>query len=165
MNANSAYPRVVDIVADKYDHTQHAPMYWLVLLPAIVIAAIAIIVPNDIYVAIPMLLVSGVLVATAMSFRWLRVVDEGTHLAMRFGPLPLLRKRILYANIVAAVRDRSSIIDGWGMHWLPGRGWTYNLSGFDCVRLTLKGGGTARIGTDDPDGLTQFLQQKLREIE
>ncbi len=165
MNATPARSNFDNISAGEYDHTQHAPMYWLILLPALITALIAVTVSKEAHIVIPMLLLSGVLAITAMSFRWLRVVDEATHVAMRFGPLPLLRKRIPYADIVTAVRDRSSVIDGWGMHWVPGRGSTYNLCGFDCVRLTLKDGRTARIGTDDPEGLSRFLQQKLRGMK
>jgi hypothetical protein len=47
---------------------------------------------------------------------------------------------------------------------VPGRGWTYNLWGFDCVRLTFKNGRTVRVGTDDPIGLAAFLQPKLGVI-
>lgn len=56
-------------------------------------------------------------------------------------------------------RARSKLIDGWGVHWLPGRGWTFNLWGRDCVE-----GNTARrrlrIGTDDPEGLANFLTER-----
>ena len=62
---------------------------------------------------------------------------------------------------MAAEPDRSNVIDGWGIHWVPGRGWTYNLWGFDCVRLTLAGGRTIRVGTDDPRSLAQFVQTRI----
>jgi hypothetical protein len=105
-----------------------------------------------------------VTLGAAFSFRNLRIVDEGDAVAIRFGPLPTFRKRVAYADIATAERDRSSIADGWGIHWVPGRGWTYNLWGFDCVRMTLRNGKTMRIGTDDPDGLSNFLQQKVRAV-
>ena len=34
---------------------------------------------------------------------------------------------------------------------MPGRGWTYNLWGFDCVKLTL-GRKIIRVGTNDAEG-------------
>ena len=55
---------------------------------------------------------------------------------------------------------RSSLLDGWGIHYFPGRGWTYNLWGFDCVVLRMKKK-TLRVGTDDPDGLLEFLQSRV----
>jgi hypothetical protein len=143
----------------EYEHTQWAPMCWIVLLPPLAVLLIAgILVGGD--VVIPFLLVGLLLTATAFSFRSLRVVDEGDALAIRFGPIPLFRKRIPYAELQAAERDRSSVVDGWGIHFVPGRGWTYNLWGFDCVRLTLTGDRTIRVGTDDPVGFARFLQQK-----
>lgn len=143
----------------EYEHTQWAPMCWMILLPGLAVLLIAGVLSNDAVIA-PLMLVGVVLVVTAFSFRSLRVVDEGDVLAIRFGPIPLFRKRIPYADIQAAERDRSSIVDGWGIHWVPGRGWTYNLWGFDCVRLTLTRGRTVRVGTDDPDGLARFLNEK-----
>jgi hypothetical protein len=55
---------------------------------------------------------------------------------------------------------RSSWIDGWGIHYIPGRGMTYNLWGFDCVEIDMNGR-TVRVGTDDPEGLTDFLKGRI----
>ena len=51
------------------------------------------------------------------------------------------------------------IIDGWGIHYFPGRGWTYNIWGFDCVKLTL-GRKIIRVGTDDAEGLAKVIREK-----
>jgi len=58
--------------------------------------------------------------------------------------------------------DRTRFIDGWGIHWIPWRGWTYNLWGFRCVRLKHLGR-TIRIGTDDPEGLRDYLADRVRK--
>ena len=58
--------------------------------------------------------------------------------------------------------DRSRVLDGWGIHWLPVRGWIYNVSGFDCVAITTRRG-RLRVGTDDPGGLATFLQRKIAD--
>jgi len=144
----------------EYDHTQWAPMYWLLLLPALTALSVAVVQSGRPQVVWPMLIVGGILMATAFSFRFLRAVDVGQHLAIRYGPIPLFRKRIAYADIRAATPDKTSMIDGWGIHWVPGRGWTYNLWGFDCVRLDLAGGKVIRVGTDDPRGLAEFTQRR-----
>ena len=86
--------------------------------------------------------------------------DEGDRLALRFGPLPLLRKMIRYADITSVEIGRTKIIDGWGMHHVPGRGWTYNLWGFACVKLTL-GRKIIRVGTDDADELAKIIREKM----
>jgi hypothetical protein len=102
-----------------------------------------------------------VLVVFAMSFHTMTVRDEGDALLIRFGPLPLLGTRIRYAEITSVEPGQTSLIDGWGIHYIPCRGWTYNLWGFGCARLQL-GNRVVRIGTDDVDNLVRFLRHKVR---
>jgi hypothetical protein len=147
----------------EYEHTQWAPMYWLLLAPALLMLLLAAAFSQQEDVALIMLAASAFLACMAYSFRSLRVVDEGDSLAIRYGTLPVFRKRIRYADIQAATHDRTSVVDGWGIHWVPCRGWTFNLWGFDCTRLILTSGRTIRIGTDDPHGLVQFLNRKLSQ--
>jgi len=149
----------------EYEHTQWAPLYWVMLAPVLVLMVVAILVGVASEALLGMFAVASIIVLTAFSFRQLLVRDEGDVLALRFGPIPLFRKRIAYADIAAAERDMSTVFDGWGIHWVPGRGWTYNLWGFDCVRVTLKNGRTIRVGTDDPEALARFLQEKVRSSQ
>jgi len=105
---------------------------------------------------------SGILMLfSAMSFQTLTVLDDGDALRIQFGPLPLLRKSIPYADIDTVARGRTSLIEGWGIHLSPGGGWTWNLWGFDCVDVRLKNGRRTRIGTDDPTGLAEFLKARI----
>jgi hypothetical protein len=154
--SNLATDKLFTAHQPEYDHTQSAPLYWTAVAVALVMLFVAILA-ND-RQATAALLLAGVLIMTlSLTFRSLRVVDEGDALAIRFGPLPLWRRRIRYERIASVAEDRTSLVDGWGIHWVPGRGWTYNLWGFDCVRLTLTNDSTVRIGTDDPEGLAKFL--------
>ncbi len=68
-------------------------------------------------------------------------------------------KTIRYADITGVEVGRTSILDGWGIHFIPGRGWTYNLWGFACVKLTL-GRKIIRVGTDDAEGLARVIREK-----
>jgi hypothetical protein len=145
-----------------YDHTQWGPACWLILAPAIVLLPIIALVVGDPGATLAIILTAAILLTTAFSFRSLRIVDEGDKLALRYGPLPIFHKRFAYSGISAAERDRSSAIDGWGIHWVPGRGWTYNIWGLDCVRLTLTSNHIVRIGTDNPEGLEKFLKERIR---
>lgn len=52
-------------------------------------------------------------------------------------------------------------MDGWGIHYILGRGWTYNLWGFGCVKLTL-GRKVVRVGSDDVENLVEFLKAKTQ---
>jgi hypothetical protein len=148
----------------EYDHNQVAPMYWLVLLPAVLLPVVGIVLRDENSALLPVFLAVGsVLTVLAFSFRQLHISDEGHRLAICFGPMPLFRKRLAYADLASVNPDKTSWVDGWGIHWIPFRGWTYNLWGFGCVRLTLRDGRTIRVGTDDPDGLAQFLKEKIRQ--
>jgi len=95
-------------------------------------------------------------------FRTLTVRDGGDALQIRFGPIPLFQRRVPYALIDAVRPGRSTLMDGWGVHWAPGRGWTWNLWGRDCVECSCAGK-TLRIGSDDCAELTRFLSGLLAE--
>jgi hypothetical protein len=141
-----------------YEHTQSGRWHYLLMAVAAVSLAAAWYMPDPTG-RFALAAVAAAVVLVALMFMNLTVRDEGERLALRFGLLPLLRKSIAYADISAAEPDRSKVIDGWGIHWVLGRGWTYNIWGFDCVRLTVKGR-TIRIGTDDRDALLAFLRGK-----
>jgi len=84
-----------------------------------------------------LVMAAAILALCGLAFGSLTIRDEGEYLAIRFGPLPVLCKRIRYADITGVETGRTKLIDGWGIHYMPGRGWTYNLWGYDCVKLTL----------------------------
>jgi len=96
----------------------------------------------------------------AASFHQLTVADQSDYLAIRFGPLPLFRKRIFYDDIREVKKGRTTFLDGWGIHWSPWGGWVWNIWGRDCVVIRLKRG-IIRVGTDDPDGLADFLKNRI----
>ncbi len=100
------------------------------------------------------------LIFSALMFTNMTVRDDGEFLAIRYGLLPVFRHRIRFADISSVEPGRTSIIDGWGIHWLPARGWTYNLWGFQCVKLTVAGR-IVRVGSDDVDNLVEFLSDKV----
>ena len=87
------------------------------------------------------------------------IEDRGEVLRLRYGPIPLFRFRFRYDDISSVDTDRSDLIDGLGVHYIPTRGWIYNLWGFDCVRVTYRGR-RVRIGTDDVEGLAALLRKK-----
>ena len=103
-----------------------------------------------------------VIVLVGTMFGYLRVWDDGDRLMVRYGPLPVFHAKIPYADMTAVEPDRSSLIDGWGIHYVPGRGWTYNLWGLDCVKI-MRGDRITRIGTDDRENLAAFLQSRIGE--
>lgn len=148
------------ITEPQYEHTQKG---WVdvTLYAGALAALVGVWFSRDDRPEMIILCVAACLmVLLGLCFKTLTVRDEGEHLAVRFGPLRVFRTCIPYAQMTAVKTARSSVLDGWGIHWMPGKGWIYNLWGFDCVSITL-GRKTVRIGTDDPQGLTEFLITKI----
>ena len=146
----------------KYEHVQRAPLHLLlhVIAASLIVAAWSSM--GELWVAALMTGMAVLFSLLGFMFAHLSVCDLGDSLFIQYGPLPLFGTSVKYSDIASVAQGRSALIDGWGIHWIPGRGWTFNLWGFDCVELDLNGR-MLRIGTDDPVELTRFL--KLRTSE
>ncbi len=143
-----------------YNHTQKAPLH-LIFYPIVVALLVLAWVGRDQQpVVLTTLGVAATLVLVALMFKQLAVRDEGEQLAIRYGPFPVFRKLIPYSSITSVEQGRSSILDGWGIHWIPGRGFTYNLWGFDCAILMVEGR-IHRVGSDDAENLVAFLRERV----
>src|SRR5581483_5613980 len=96
-----------------YHHTQKAP--WALLIAAVGVASIlgAVLIWH-VPTAPVALAVAGVgMLVLATAFRQLTVTDEGDHLLVAFGPLPLFTKRICYADIRSVEVGRTWLVEGW----------------------------------------------------
>lgn len=144
----------------RYRHTQRGRFHYLLWLGGAAGIAAAF-VARDPLVAAAVGTAACLLVLTGFCFAQLSVEDEGARLSVRYGPIPLLGRSIRFADIRSVRRARSRWFDGFGIHWLPGRGWTWNLHGFDCVELELAGEKRLRIGSDDADALAEHLARRL----
>lgn len=146
----------------QYKHTQTAPLFLLLAAVGIGMLVAAWLTPEP---TIQIILVScgGLMFVLALSARQLTVSDEYDRLLISFGPLPLFRRRILYASITSVERSRTTLAEGWGIHLSPGGGWVWNLWGFDCVDVYFEEGRRLRIGTDDPEGLESFLKERVAQ--
>jgi hypothetical protein len=146
----------------SYNHQQTGKLHLILLAPVVIL-----LVPMWLLRASPMAVMEPVavilvLVLIAACFQYLVIRDEGSCLALRYGPFPLFSKRFPYSQMTAADPDRSTLLDGWGIHYMPGRGWIYNLWGCDCVKVQM-GRKVVRIGTDDVAGLVEFLRSKIEK--
>ncbi|MCS7239551.1 MAG: hypothetical protein NZ899_14990 [Thermoguttaceae bacterium] len=145
-----------------YEHTQYGYWHLVILAAGALMLATALSTPVSQRPEAYGLAAGGaILCVVALGFQRLTIRDEGETLSVRFGPLPLMGTRIRYSDIESVERGRTTVLDGWGIHWFPGRGVTVNIWGFDCVKLKTKKGRVIRLGTDDPDGLCAFLRTKL----
>jgi hypothetical protein len=85
-------------------------------------------------------------------------IDEDS-LHLRFGP-GLIRKKISLQDIESHRMEKNHWYYGWGIRRMP-HGWLWNVSGLHAVELLLRDGRKFRVGTDDPEGLTQALHHAL----
>jgi hypothetical protein len=143
-----------------YEHTQKGHLDSLLLGAVFAMSAAAVFLHAIAPAFYIMIASAAVIFLAALAFGHMTVAGDDDGLIIRYGPLPLFRKRIPYEKITGAKRARTSWVDGWGIHYVPGRGWTYNLWGFECVELQLDKK-KLRIGSDDPDGLLSFLQSRI----
>ncbi len=147
-----------------YSHTQHAPLCLISYGSALASTALGWMVGETpgLYIAGSAGLLFAIL---ATAIHHLTVQDQGEVLAIRFGPVPLFRRSVRYADIKSVDVGRTLILDGWGIHMSIRGGWVWNLWGRDCVVIHFKTGGVLRIGTDDAEALPAFLDGKTRERE
>ena len=52
---------------------------------------------------------------------------------------------------------------GFGIHWVPGQYWVWNVSGRRGVELSLKSGERFRLGTDEPEALMRALKSNKKK--
>jgi hypothetical protein len=143
-----------------YRHTQTGS-FGLIIWPLVAFElGMAWYVSDHLWIAVLLICTASVSAIIALAFRTLTIQDEGDFVGICYGPQPLVYKRIAYDQIDRAERSRSRWIDGWGVHWVPGRGWTYNIWGFDCVTLTM-GKRTVRVGSDDAESLLAMISEKI----
>ena len=142
-----------------YSHTQWAPICLILYGFAIYCIALGWFIGDTLgmYVAGGVGLLLGSL---APCFHHLTVQDQGEVLGIQFGPIPLFRRIVRYADIKMVEVGRTLILDGWGIHLSIRGGWVWNLWGRDCVVIHLKKG-VLRIGTDDAVNLAEFLTTKI----
>ncbi|GAB4132801.1 hypothetical protein [Thermopirellula anaerolimosa] len=146
-----------------YSRTQWGRWYLLIPFPAVLITVIEAIAPGPPLPWWVYTITTGIMAAAILSFCSLTIRDEGDVLRIRFGPIPLLRMRIRYADIVSAEPDRTSFLDGWGLHYNAFKGTIVNVWGYDCVRIQTKRR-VYWIGTDDPEGLCGWIRQKAADL-
>jgi hypothetical protein len=141
-----------------YIHRQPAPFCWILLLFGVGCLIAGLASGGEVVTELICFPLSALFTLLAFAFKWLEISDKGNHLLVRFGPLTLVRKRVRYDAVRDLRRDRSLLIEGWGIHLGP-RGWIWNIWGREVVELDLEKG-RIRIGTDDPEGLISHLRER-----
>jgi hypothetical protein len=145
---------------NNYEHTQVGLVTIIAVCAAaillvIFLAAGRIVLPA--WSAAVTLLVAPLALAL---FSTLTVSVDNKRVQLRFG-IGLIRKSIPLSHIASYAPSRLRWVYGYGIHWIPFRGWLYNVSGFKAVEIITKNGRHTLIGTDEPEVLCHALQQLL----
>ena len=149
-----------------YQHTQRGP--WSFVLLAVVASNLTLAVRlwgnEPAWASWLFLSVALLMTFMTLCFQSLTTTVSETSLRVHFGPIPLLEKKVLLEEIVSVRPEKSSLLDGWGVHWTPGKGWIYNMWGFDCLAINL-GTRHFRVGTNDPDQLCEVLERAISALK
>ena len=144
----------------KYKHTQIG--YLLLFIYSVVILFISYLAIVTYFNPI-VLAVLIILLITLALFPTLTVTVDDQLIKLHFG-WGLIRKHFLLKEIETHRPVKNPWYYGWGIRYTP-HGWLYNVSGFSAIELHMKSGRQYRIGTDDPTGLTQAIDDALSEID
>lgn len=151
--------------SSSYHHTQRGQLVWTVLVVVAVVEGMAMLVwyladgpsADLLIVALALaLLLTGVYVLAGS----LSVTVDQHQLRMALGS-GLVRRSIPLSEIKDCRPVRNSWWYGWGIRLTP-RGWLWNVSGLDAVELTYVSGKHFRIGTDEPQLLSDAIDAGIR---
>jgi hypothetical protein len=90
-------------------------------------------------------------------FYSLNVEISSNVLVCRFG-IGLIRRQIPLSDIQEVRAVTNPWFVGWGIRWMPGQYWLWNVSGLRAVELLLKNGTRFRVGTDEPEALVHAIE-------
>lgn len=144
-----------------YQHTQRSPLHWILYLPAGLLFFVAWQIRSESSLSIVFGLVGSLLIVLALSFKELTVREKDEYLEVRFGPLRFFGTDIRFSEITDVEIGKTKLIDGWGIHYVPFRGWSLNLWGFNCVKITRKTN-VIRIGSDDAEQLAKVVARRVK---
>ena len=140
-----------------YEHTQPGWLVRVASAPILVVALlVAVLAGSEAWVAIPVL---GFYVLIMTLFGSLTVRVDDAKVTAAFG-IGWVRKSFPLDQIESVEPVRNPWYYFWGIRYY-GRGWLYNISGLDGVRLHLTDDREARIGTDEPAELAAAIRRAL----
>ena len=139
----------------EYRHTQ----IGVVIIVALVIPIVLVLAPILIVGTFNSIQIATLILLAAMLalFCSLNIEIKDNTLICRFG-IGLIRKRIPLSEIQKARTVRNPLFAGWGIHYIPGHCWLWNVSGRHGVELILKDSKYFRLGTDEPEPLVHAIE-------
>jgi hypothetical protein len=95
----------------------------------------------------------------------LKTIITEQYISFRFYPLQI-KMRIIYWEQVESVSvikyDGLKEYWGFGLKYMPGKGWCYTMPGHYGLKLTLTNKKTILIGTHMPEEINQFLNGLIK---
>jgi hypothetical protein len=113
--------------------------------------------PDQVAMQSVLLVAAPILVIMLALFYSLTVEIRDNNLVCQFG-IGLIRRQIPLSDIRDARPVRNPWYVGWGIRWMPGQYWLWNVSGLSAVELLLQSGARFRIGTDEPENLVKAIE-------
>jgi hypothetical protein len=107
-------------------------------------------------------IVTVVVVMLIASFATLTVEVDQENVQLYFGP-GVIKKTIPISAIRFHKPVRNKWYYGFGIRYYPG-GTLWNVSGLHAIELTLRDGKRFRIGTDEPQALSEALSKQTGEL-
>jgi hypothetical protein len=141
----------------SYEHSQRAT--WMYVIP-LALAAVSVwgIFEGSPTPAWFLMGTNLILLIVIIDFSSLTIAvdSDGVHWFFGFGwPSGHLH----FDEIKTVEITRTTILEGWGLHYTIWHGWLWNVWGFQAVRLTYAGGRRVTLGTDDPQGLREAIER------
>ena len=106
----------------------------------------------------PVLFIAIVVIAISFPIFYSLTVKIGGGILTCYFGVGLIRKQILLSDIKEFRAVRNPWFIGWGIRWMPGQYWLWNVSGLLAVELLFNNGKRFRIGTDDSENLVNAIQ-------
>jgi hypothetical protein len=101
-----------------------------------------------------------IIIAAMVLFYALTIEISNGILTCTFG-IGLIQKRIALSEISTVQAVQNPWYGGWGIHWIIGGSWLWNVGGMRGVELTFKDGRKLRLGTDEPETLARAIEASM----
>jgi len=97
-------------------------------------------------------------------FYAMKLVTDVRENSLHVRLFPFIDRRIPYGEITGCeVRSYRAIAEygGWGVRFVPGKGWAYNISGSGGVELELAQGRKVLVGSRRPEELAEAIRARM----
>ena len=141
-------------------HYKHTQIGYVIIFSLIIVAGLTTFLSQ---VATPKetKIIMGIVFLILLSFSTLTVSIDQQKLSVKFG-YGIFKKTFLLSEIASAKQVKNHWYYGWGIRFRPTNStWIFNVSGYDAVEIVTKKGRTYRVGTDEPEKLTDVISRAI----